>query len=234
MRKMKRVVIKLSGEALGENAYEPQKIETITQEIVNAKKENPHVEIAIVVGGGNIWRGRESSGYGFHTADSDAIGMGATILNAGVLCRALQVKGQNATVFSSHSLYGVAKKHNIDAEIAALKNGNIVFLAGGTGAPFFTTDSAAVLRALEIRADAVLKGTKVDGVYNKNPEKDADAKKFDEISFSDALTKDLRIMDATAFALARENNLPIFIFHSFQKGNISAALQKKAIGTWVK
>lgn len=231
---MKRVVLKLSGEALGENAYSPNAIAEMVQEILSAKRENPQMQIALVLGGGNIWRGRESGGYGFHAADSDAIGMGATILNAGVLSRALQSEGLPSSVFSSHPLYGVAKEHNIQEEISALEKGEIVFLAGGTGAPFFTTDSAAVLRALEIRADAVLKGTKVNGVFESNPETNPEAKKFDTLSFTDALEKNLRIMDATAFALARENDLPIFVFNSFIKGNISAALQEKAEGTWVR
>jgi len=229
---MKRIVLKLSGEALGEVGFSAEKAQFLVSEIASAQKESD-VQIAIVIGGGNIWRGRDSKEFGFPSANSDAIGMGATLLNAAVLKNALSLQGIKSQIFSPHPFSDIAQKHTIEEEITALEAGEIVIFAGGTGAPFFTTDSAAVLRGLEIQADAVFKGTKVSGVYDADPQKNPNAKKFNSISFTEALDKNLKIMDATAFALARENQLPIYVFDAFVKGGISSALCGDNGGTWI-
>lgn len=229
---MKRVILKISGEALGDIGFSPEKSYALVQEIIKAKK-NSKIEIAIVIGGGNIWRKRDSEGFAFAGSNSDAIGMGATVLNAAVLRNILVSFGVEASVFSPHPFSDIAQRHSVSDEREALLSGRVVIFAGGTGAPFFTTDSAAVVRALEIQADAVFKGTKVSGVYDSDPKKNPNARRFDSLSFTDALENDLQIMDATAFALARENNLPLFVFDAFAEDGIVNALSGKGAGTWV-
>ncbi len=229
---MKRILLKLSGEALGERAFSSEKTQFLVSEIQQARKSD--VQIAIVIGGGNIWRGRDSAEFGLASTDSDAIGMTATVLNAAVLKRSLEKSGASVRIFSPYPCMNLTEIHSPDAEISALESGDIVIFAGGTGNPFFTTDSAAVLRALEIRADAVFKGTKVSGVYDSNPEINPDAKKLENLTYSDALHQGLQIMDATAFALAQEKNLPLFIFNAFEKGNISGAIAGSVTGSWVR
>ena len=226
---MKTFLIKLSGEILGERGFDREKVAFFAREISTIKS----AKIAIVIGGGNLWRGRDATDFGFLPADSDAIGMNATILNAAILRNFLQKIGKKARVFSPFPVDRLSEKYSPDAAKAALKAGEIIFCAGGTGAPFFTTDSAAVLRALEIGADAVLKGTKVDGIFSADPMKNPDATRFSKISFSDALDKNLKIMDATAFALARENKMPIFVFNAFSKNALSDAISGKISGSWV-
>lgn len=232
-KNMKRILLKLSGEALGLSGFSLENVNFLADEVLEAKK-NTDTEIAIVLGGGNIWRGRDSKEFGFFPADSDAVGMGATILNAVVFKRILQKKGQKTRVYSPIEASLLAKKHNPDLEIESLEKGEIILLAGGTGSPFFTTDTTAVLRALEIRADAVFKGTKVSGVFDSDPNKNSDAKKYDSLTFQEALKKNLKVMDATAFALAKENEMPIFVFNAFEKGAILRAVRGEQEGTWVK
>jgi uridylate kinase len=167
---MKRFVMKISGEAIGDTGFSAEKTAFLVNEIVSAKKKSK-AQIALVVGGGNIWRKRDSKEFGFSGADSDMIGMGATMLNASVLKNALCLAGVDACVYSPHSFADISKKHSVSIESDELGSGESGDFAGGTGAPFFTTDSAAVVRALELQADAVLKGTKVSGVYDSDPKK---------------------------------------------------------------
>lgn len=228
---MKRYLLKISGEVFGSQGFDAEKAKSLAQEIKEARK---YAELAVVLGAGNIWRGRESTAFGFPAAASDAIGMAATLLNAAVLRESLTQIGVPAKVFSPHTFTPFAHAHIIPEEQEFLASGGIVIFAGGTGAPFFTTDSAAVLRALEIEADAVLKGTKVDGVYSDDPEKNPDATRYDVLSYDEALKKDLKIMDATAFALARERSLPLFVFSLFGDQAIEKAAQREARGTWVQ
>ncbi|QQS59900.1 uridine monophosphate kinase [Candidatus Peregrinibacteria bacterium] len=230
---MTRYLLKISGEMLGETGFSSDKVSLLVEEIVLAKKV-AGAEIAVVVGGGNIWRGRDSKAFGFSPAKSDRIGMGATVLNAAVLKEMFHSKNILADVFVPHAVPLLGKSHCIEDEIQSLKAGNIVLFAGGTGSPFFTTDSAAIVRALEIQADAVLKGTKVDGVYDEDPEKNPSAKRFDTLSYNDAIQMGLKVMDGTAFSLAREYKMPLFVFDAFQKGAISEAVQGRGRGTWVR
>ena len=227
---MKRILLKLSGEVLGESAFDREKVEFFAHEI--AKLEG--VEIAVVLGGGNIWRGRDATEFGFFPADSDAVGMAATVLNAAVLRNVLIKNGKSARVFSPFSVDRLSEKYSPDRAKSSLESGEIIFCAGGTGSPFFTTDSAAVLRALELQCDAVFKGTKVAGVFSEDPTKNPDAVYLPEITFSEALDQNLKIMDATAFALARENKMPIFIFDAFEQDALKNAFLGKARGSWVR
>lgn len=230
---MKRILLKLSGEALGDRAFSHEKTEFLVSEIVEAKQKTD-IELAIVLGGGNIWRGRDSEEFGFNPADSDAIGMSATILNAAVFKRSLEKHGVKAKVFCPIEMPLLSTLHSTDKEKKILKKGKIVIFAGGTGAPFFTTDTTAVLRALEIEADAVFKGTKVDGVYSDDPNKNPNATKYDKLSYDEALEKNLKVMDGTAFALAKDKKMPIFVFNAFEKGSITRALLGENEGTWVR
>ncbi len=231
---MQRVLLKLSGEALGTTGYDQANVNNLAQEIATAYQDH-QLELAVLVGGGNIWRGRDFTSFHFDAAYSDMIGMGATVLNSLVLAGALQQTGVGAKVFSALPLSADVHPHNIKAEKVSMQSGEIVIFAGGTGSPFFTTDSAAVLRALEIGADAVLKGTKVDGVYDSDPNKIPTAKRFDALTYDQALAQNLQIMDATAFALARENQLPVCVFNALQAGGIGNALSaSSATGTWVR
>lgn len=231
---MQRFLLKLSGEALGSKGFDQIAAQTIASQIADCH-DRDRIQLAVLIGGGNIWRGRDAKDFGFAPAYSDMIGMGATMLNALVLAGALSQTGISARIFSSLPFSPDVRPHDISAEIAALESGQVIIFAGGTGCPFFTTDSAAVLRALEIEADAVLKGTKVDGVYDSDPIKNPAASRFSNLSFDEALAKDLRIMDATAFALARENQLPIYVFDAFRTGGIADALSATPrSGTWIR
>ncbi len=231
---MQRVLLKLSGEALGKAGFDAVAINILVAEIAEARKICT-TELALLIGGGNIWRGRDAGAFAFDAAYADMIGMGATVLNALVLAGALRNANIPTTVFSSLPFSTDVQLHNISTEKKALAANEVIIFAGGTGCPFFTTDSAAVLRALEIGADAVLKGTKVDGVYDADPHKNPLAQKFSHLTFDEALAQELQIMDATAFALARENNLPIYVFDAFRANGIAEALaDKNQTGTWVR
>jgi uridylate kinase len=230
---MPRYLLKLSGEALGETGFDAGKAAFFAAEVNEARALQPDLQLAILVGGGNLWRGRDAAGFGFAPAIADQIGIAATVLNGLVLSETLRAKGLRARVFSPWPLAAAAAPHDIVAETDALQAGEIVVFAGGTGNPFFTTDTAAVLRGLEIGAQAVLKGTKVAGVFDADPHHHPTARKYDRLAYDEALARDLKVMDATAFALAREHRLPIFVFDAFTPGNITAALSGSASGTWV-
>ncbi|MBQ1209248.1 MAG: UMP kinase [Bacteroidales bacterium] len=230
----KRVLLKLSGESLGGPQGKGISEEVLTAyaaEIAQAAKQG--LQIAIVIGGGNIFRGLQGVGKGFDRVDGDKMGMLATVINSLGLAMAIRSEGVEARVFTATPMEPVAKYYMRDDVVEVLERGGVALLAGGTGNPFFTTDSGAALRALEIKADALLKGTRVDGVYTADPEKDPTATKYDELSFDKAIADRLKVMDQTAFSLCREGNMPIIVFDMNQTGNLSALLEGKKVGTLV-
>ena len=230
----KRVLLKLSGDSLGGPQGKGISEEVLTAyaaEIAQAAKQG--LQIAIVIGGGNIFRGLQGVGKGFDRVDGDKMGMLATVINSLGLAMAIRSEGVEARVFTATPMEPVAKYYMRDDVVEVLERGGVALLAGGTGNPFFTTDSGAALRALEIKADALLKGTRVDGVYTADPEKDPTATKYDELSFDKAIADRLKVMDQTAFSLCREGNMPIIVFDMNQTGNLSALLEGKKVGTLV-
>ena len=229
-----RVLLKLSGESLGGQAgqgLDTAALEAIAKEIADAARAG--LQIGIVNGGGNIFRGLQGVGKGFDRVDGDKMGMLATVINGLALAGFIKSQGVDAKVFTSVPMEPFAKYYMRDDAVAELEKGTVVIIAGGTGNPFFTTDSGAALRALEIRADALLKGTRVDGVYTADPEKDPTAVKYDELTFDEALSKNLKVMDRTAFALCSDGDMPILVFNMEQKGNLSRILKGEKIGTVV-
>src|SRR5947199_2472856 len=231
----KRILLKLSGEALmGAQKYgiDVQVAENVAKALRTVHEMG--VDIAIVVGGGNIFRGVSESAGNMNRAAADYIGMLATVMNAVVLQDALEKVDIQTRVLSAIDIPQLAEPFIRRRAIRHLEKGRIVILAAGTGNPFFSTDSAAALRALEIKADAILKGTKVDGVYSADPVKDPTATRFDCITFQEVLEKNLRVMDASAISMCRDNNLPIVVFNMRTPGNIARAVNKAAgIGTLV-
>jgi uridylate kinase len=221
----RRVVVKLSGEYFaGSQSYgiDQPTIDRIAGDLIAAKALG--VEIAVVVGGGNIFRGVEVSARGVSRTTGDTMGMLATVMNCLALAEALQRQGQPAKTLSALSMPEVCDLFTASAALRYLNEGRIVLLAGGTGNPFFTTDTTAVLRAAEIGAHAVLKATNVDGVYSADPKQDPSAKRFERLTHSEALAGSYKVMDATAFALARETSLPIIVFSIAEPGSIGAVL----------
>jgi uridylate kinase len=232
--KYKRVLLKISGEALlGDEGHGIDPI--ITARIAAQIKEVSEmgVEIAVVVGGGNFWRGTAASANGMDRNTADHIGMLATIMNALGLQNALEKIGVFTRVQTAISMQEVAEPFIRRKAVRHLEKKRVVIFAGGTGNPYFTTDTAAALRALEIDAEIIFKATKVDGVYDKDPFKHKDAKKFDWLSYIEVLNKDLRVMDSTAISLCRENDLPIIVFDLTMPGNIKGVIMGKKIGTLV-
>lgn len=234
--KYKRILLKLSGEALigkGEFGIDPEQImEYIEQvkEIVVKEK----VQVAIVIGGGNIFRGLQAKGMGIDRASGDYMGMLATVMNGIALQNTLEKVGLQTRLMSSIEMNKVCEPYIRRRAIRHLENGRVVILAAGTGNPYFTTDTAAALRAVEIEADVILKGTKVDGVYTADPKKDKTAQKFDTISFQEVLERRLAVMDMTAFALCQENDIPIIVFDVNEIGNLRKIVQGETIGTLVE
>ncbi|MFO8067880.1 MAG: UMP kinase [Bacteroidales bacterium] len=223
----KRVLVKLSGESLaGQSSYgiNQEALDLYINEICEVADKG--VQIAIVVGGGNIFRGLQGSGKGIDRVQGDYMGMLATVINSLAMQSALKVKGVEATVLSGIAIDPVCEKMSRNKAVNYLQKGHVVIIAGGTGNPFFTTDTAAALRAVEIEANAILKGTRVDGVYDKDPEKSKDAVKFDKLTFEEAYKKNLKIMDLTAFTMCKENNIPVIVFDINKKGNLSTILIK--------
>lgn len=192
------------------------------------------VQIGIVIGGGNIFRGLSGVGKGVDRVKGDQMGMLATIINSLALQSALNGMGAKAKVFTSIRMEPVGLFYSKDAAIEALANGEIVIIAGGTGNPYFTTDTASALRGIEIEADVFLKGTRVDGVYSADPEKDRTALKYDSISFDEVYEKQLKVMDLTAFTMCKENNLPVIVFDMNKDGNLKKIISGENIGTIVK
>ena len=232
--KYKRVLLKISGEALlGDGGYGIDPV--ITASIAAQIKEviDMGVEMAVVVGGGNFWRGTSASANGMDRNTADHIGMLATIMNALGLQNALEKIGVFTRVQTAISMQEVAEPFIRRRAVRHLEKKRVVIFAGGTGNPYFTTDTAAALRALEINAEIIFKATKVDGVYDKDPLKHKDAKKYDKLSYIEVLNKNLRVMDSTAISLCRENNLPIIVFDLTMPGNIKGVIMGKKIGTLV-
>jgi uridylate kinase len=230
----RRVLLKLSGEALvGRGGYgiDPAILDQIAREVMIAAELG--VEIGIVVGGGNIFRGLSASARGMDRASADYMGMLATVMNAVALCDALEKHGVVTRVLSAITISELAEPYIRRRALRHLEKGRVVIFAAGTGNPFFTTDTAAALRAMEIGAEVLLKATKVAGVYDKDPAKHQDARLYHRVSFTEALEKDLRVMDATAFALCRDNNLPIVVFDMNQPGNIREVVRGADIGTLI-
>ena len=232
--KYKRVLLKLSGEALmGNRQYgiDPERLSEYAKDI----KEiiNSGVELAIVIGGGNIFRGVAGASNGMDRVQGDHMGMLATVINGLALQGALEDANIPTRLQSAIKINEVAEPFIRRKAMRHLEKGRVVIFGGGTGNPYFTTDSAAVLRAIEIEADVILKGTRVDGIYNVDPEKDDTAIKFDHITFDDVLRKGLKVMDTTAFTLSQENKLPIIVFDMNKKGNLMKVVSGENIGTKV-
>ncbi|MDX1364060.1 UMP kinase [Arenibacter latericius] len=230
----KRILLKLSGEALmGENQYgiDPKRLSEYAEEIKEVVDKG--TEVAIVIGGGNIFRGLAGASQGMDRVQADHMGMLATVINGLALQSALELKGVQTRLQSAVQINEVAEPFIRRRAMRHLEKGRVVIFGGGTGNPYFTTDSAAVLRAIEIEANVILKGTRVDGIYTSDPEKDETATKFDTITFKDVLTKGLKVMDTTAFTLSQENELPIVVFDMNKKGNLVKLVSGENIGTVV-
>jgi uridylate kinase len=231
----RRVIVKLSGEALaapeGFGIHQPV-IDSIAADLVAAAALG--VELGVVVGGGNIFRGVEVSSRGVPRPVGDTMGMLATVMNCLVLEAAIERQGREARTLSALAMPSVCETYNRKRAVKNLGKGRVVLLAAGTGNPFFTTDTTAVLRAAELECQAMLKATNVDGVYSADPKKDPTAKRYDRLSHQEAIERDLRVMDSTAFALARENRMPIIVFSTRDKGAIEAVLRGKGRATIVE
>ncbi len=230
-----RVLLKLSGEALmGDAGYgiDPRVLESLSKQIKQVVEGG--VQVAIVVGGGNIFRGVAASATGMDRAQADYIGMLATVMNALALQDALEAHGVFTRVMSAIEMKDVAEPYIRRRAIRHMEKGRTVIFAAGTGNPYFTTDTTAALRALEVHAECIMKATKVDGVYDADPKLVPTAKKFDELAYIDVLNLGLKVMDNTAISLAMDNNLPIIVFNMEREGNIAAALLGEPVGTVVR
>lgn len=232
--KYKRILLKLSGEALmGKEKYgiDPNKLTDYANEINEITSIG--VEVAIVIGGGNIYRGIQSEGAGFDRVQGDYMGMLATIINGMALQSALEKIDIQTRLLTAIKMEQIAEPYIRRKAIRHLEKRRVVIFGGGTGNPYFTTDTAATLRAIEIEADVILKGTRVDGIYTSDPEKDETAKMYDSISFDEVYKKGLKVMDMTAFTLCRENNLPIKVFNMNLSGNMKKVCAGEKVGTLV-
>jgi uridylate kinase len=232
--KYQRILLKLSGEALmGDLQYgiDPTRISQYAEAIKEVVESG--VEIAIVIGGGNIFRGVSGASNGMDRVQGDHMGMLATVINGLALQSALEEIGVPTRLQSAIHINQVAEPFIRRKAMRHLEKGRVVIFGGGTGNPYFTTDSAAVLRAIEIQADVILKGTRVDGIYTADPEKDAAATKFDTITFNEVIRKGLKVMDTTAFTLSQENELPIIVFDINTQGNLLRIVRGEAVGTIV-
>jgi len=231
-----RVLLKLSGEAMGGreggHGIDPTAVRTIAQQIVGVHKAG--VQVAVVVGGGNILRGADFSQLGGQRASADYMGMLATVINALALCDALESLGLPTRVMTAIEIRQVAEPFLRRVALAHLEKGRVVILAAGTGNPFFTTDTAAALRAAELSCDVLLKATKVDGVYTADPKRDKAARRYDELSYMDVLRDGLRIMDGTAITMCMENRLPVVVFNLLEEGNLERVVRGEKLGTRIR
>ena len=230
----KRVLLKLSGEALmGNQQYgiDPQRLDDYAEEIAAAVKSG--AQIAIVIGGGNIFRGLQGASKGMDRIQGDYMGMLATVINSMAIQSTLQAKGVKAALLSGLYIDRIADSMSSAKAIKLLEEGYVVVIGGGTGNPFFTTDTGSALRAVEVKADIILKGTRVDGIYTADPEKDPTATKYDSITYDEAYQKNLKVMDLTAFTMCKENNMPMLVFDMNTKGNLTKVLNGEKIGTIV-
>lgn len=232
--KYSRILLKLSGESLsgdGNHGISNLILEEYAKQVTDVVSKG--CEVAIVIGGGNIFRGLSGMESGFDRVKGDQMGMLATVINSLAFESAIKKLGGKAKVFTSIRMEPVGELYNRDKATDALKEGIICIFSGGTGNPFFTTDTAAALRAVEIGADVLLKGTRVDGVYTSDPEKDPDARKFDNISFEEVIDRRLKVMDSTAFTMCRENNMPVVVFDMNKPGNLIKVVKGTEIGTLI-
>jgi len=234
LMKYKRILLKLSGEALmGTQSYgiEPAQLQTYAREIKAVVELG--VQVGIVIGGGNIFRGMEGAGKGMDRVQADYMGMLATMINGLALQGALETEGVFTRLQSAIEMDKIAEPFIRRRAIRHLEKNRVVIFGGGTGNPYFTTDTAATLRAIEIEADVILKGTRVDGIYTADPEKDATATKYDTLTFSEVYEKGLSVMDLTAFTLSKENDLPIVVFDMNAPGNLTRVVRGEVVGTLV-
>lgn len=235
MESYKRILLKLSGEALmGDQNFgiQAKMIDHFGDEIKSIVDAG--YEVAVVIGGGNIFRGLQSGNLGIDRVQGDYMGMLATVINGMALQGALEGRGLNTRLMSAVNIEQVCEPYIKRRAVRHLEKGRVVILAAGTGNPFFTTDSAAALRAVEVGADVLLKGTNVDGIYTADPKLDANAVKLEHVTYKEAINKELKVMDQTSFTLCRENKLPVVVFSIREKGNILRILQGEKIGTLVK
>lgn len=232
--KYSRVLLKLSGESLmGEQHYgiDTKRLADYAEQIAQAVQNG--VQVAIVIGGGNIFRGLQGASKGFDRVKGDQMGMLATVINSLALSSALEAVGQPAKVFTAINMFPIGEHYSKWRAIEALQTGTVAIISGGTGNPFFTTDTGSALRAVEVEADVMLKGTRVDGIYTADPEKHPDAVKFTEITYDEVYTRGLKVMDLTATALCKENKMPIVVFDMDTRGNLAKVLAGEPIGTLV-
>lgn len=230
----KRILLKLSGESLmGEKQYgiDEKRIAEYATQIKEIADMD--IEIGIVIGGGNIFRGLSGTSKGVDRVKGDQMGMLATVINSLALSSALEKIGQKAQVFTAINMFPIGEYYSKWRAIEAMQNGTVAIISGGTGNPFFTTDTGSALRGIEIEAEVMLKGTRVDGIYTADPEKDPTAKKFDKISYDEIYTRGLKVMDLTATTLCKENHLPIIVFDMDTVGNLKKVLSGENIGTLV-
>lgn len=233
--KYNRILLKLSGESLmGGQSYgiSPEMLEQYVKDIKTVVEKK--VQVSIVIGGGNIFRGLSGAAKGMDRVQGDYMGMLATLINSMALQAELEKQGVKTELLSGLAIEPICKEMSRRRAIEAMEEGKVVIIGGGSGNPFFTTDTASALRAVEIKADVILKGTRVDGVYTADPEKDPTATKYTTLSYQEALTKKLKIMDLTAFALCEENDLPIYVFNMNKVGNLLKVVEGQEIGTEVK
>ncbi|MDX9748356.1 MAG: UMP kinase [Paludibacter sp.] len=231
----KRILLKLSGESLmGNQSYgiDPQRLTEYAEQIAEVSRMG--VQVAIVIGGGNIFRGLSGASKGFDRVLGDQMGMLATVINSLALNSALTAQGVASKVLTAIRMEPVGEFYSKQKAIASLQAGEVVILSGGTGNPFFTTDTGSSLRAIEVEADVMLKGTRVDGVYTADPEKDPSAVKFDEITYDEIYNRNLKVMDLTATTMCRENNMPIYVFDMDTPGNLKKVMMGEKIGTLVR
>lgn len=233
--KYKRILLKLSGESLmGSRGYgiDPERLAAYAKQVNEAVQQG--TQVAIVIGGGNIFRGLSGAAQGTDRVRGDQMGMLATVINSLALCSALEALGRKAEVFTAISMSPIGRPYRSFDAKALLDEGGVAIISCGTGNPFFTTDTGAALRAIEVGADVMLKGTRVDGIYTADPEKDPNARKFNRITYAEVLDINLRVMDLTATALCKENNMPIYVFDMDTEGNLARVLKGEEIGTLVE
>ena len=230
----KRILLKLSGESLmGRQGYgiDPVRLNDYAEQIKEVAQTG--VEIAIVIGGGNIFRGLAGTARGIDRGKGDLMGMLATVINSLALCSALETVGQPAQVFTAVNMFPIGEHYSKWKAIDAMKAGKVSIISCGTGNPFFTTDTGSALRGIEVEADVMLKGTRVDGVYTADPEKDPTAEKFSEITYDEIYERGLKVMDLTATVMCKENKLPIIVFDMDTKGNLKKVIEGESVGTLV-
>ena len=231
----RKILLKLSGESLqGAQGYglSTDVLHSYAAQIRQAVEAG--VQVAVVIGGGNIFRGLSGAAQGTDRVRGDQMGMLATVINSLALCSALEALGRKAEVFTAISMSPIGRPYRSFDAKALLDEGGVAIISCGTGNPFFTTDTGAALRAIEVGADVMLKGTRVDGIYTADPEKDPNARKFNRITYAEVLDRNLRVMDLTATALCKENNMPIYVFDMDTEGNLARVLKGEEIGTLVE